>query len=77
MSWIVVAASCTTGPRIAFRAMLNRALDLLDKQISDKYAPTALRAAKSLLYLAKIGKTAIPAQEQEKGSPRINADERG
>jgi hypothetical protein len=43
-----------------FRTLLNTALDLLDKQIGDKYAPTALRAARTLLALAAIGKAAVP-----------------
>src|SRR5438874_1364212 len=49
-----------------FRAMLTRALDLLDKQIGDKYAPTALRAARTLLVIAAIGKTAVPEAEKVK-----------
>jgi DNA-binding XRE family transcriptional regulator len=63
-----------------FRSMLTRALDLLDKQISDKYAPTALRAARTLLYVAQIGKTSVPqdqsSEEKRKMEPQINADER-
>ena len=47
-----------------FRSMLTRALDLLDNQINDKYAPTALRAARTLLYIAQIGKTSVPDKEK-------------
>ncbi|MGH7178361.1 MAG: helix-turn-helix domain-containing protein [Tepidisphaeraceae bacterium] len=37
------------------RAMLSPALDLLEKQVRDPYAPTALRAARALLALSRIG----------------------
>src|SRR3954469_13289102 len=42
-----------------FRAMLSVALDLLDRHMKDAYAPTARSAARAVLSLAAIGKTAV------------------
>jgi hypothetical protein len=50
-----------------FRSLLSSALDLLDRQIADKYAPTALRAARTLLALAAIGRVAVPKSAIQPG----------
>ena len=47
------------------RSMLGNALDVLDKHLADKYAPTALRAAQNLLALAAVGKAAVPKKDEE------------
>jgi len=41
-----------------FRALLDRALDVLEKHVKDPYATTAHRAAKTLLALGAIGRAA-------------------
>ena len=48
-----------------FRAMLSVALDLLDRHMKDAYAPTARSAARAVLSLAAIGKTAVVNETPE------------
>jgi hypothetical protein len=43
-----------------FRTLLDASLDALDRQVHDHYAPTAHRAARTLLTLAKIGNYLAP-----------------
>lgn len=43
---------CTTD---RFRALLSTSLDALEKQVNDRYAPTSLRAARTMLAMARIG----------------------
>jgi len=38
-----------------FSELLDRALDILEKQLNNNYAPTAHRAARTLLVLARLG----------------------
>jgi hypothetical protein len=53
------------------RAMLSIALDLLQRQLNDPYAPTALRAARAILGLASLGQaTRPPIPEPEPRTPR-------
>jgi len=44
-----------------FRSLLDSSLDTLERQVADRYAPTAHRAAKTLLSLARIGDYLSPA----------------
>jgi hypothetical protein len=49
-----------------FRDMLGTALDRLEKQVSDPYAPTSLRAARTLLALARVGQAVASEPKIEK-----------
>ena len=58
------------------RAMLNQALNTLEQQISDPYTTTSLRAARTLLVMARVG-SAVAASEQNepsKSAPQINRE---
>ena len=44
------------------RALLSDALDTLDKQVHDRYAPTSHRAARTLLHLSRIALQLEPVQ---------------
>jgi len=46
-----------------FRAMLNKSLDILERQMNDTWNPTSFRAAKSLLTLAQLAKYLKPPDE--------------
>jgi hypothetical protein len=43
-----------------FRSVLGKSLDLLEKQIRDPYATTALRAARTLLVISGVSRLAVP-----------------
>jgi hypothetical protein len=47
---------CLQAASDRFRALLDTALDLVERHIKDPYAPTALRAARTLLNIAHINR---------------------
>jgi hypothetical protein len=55
------------------RANLSAALDVLERHVRDPYAPTALRAARAMLALARVGKAAADVGEDENRDTAVNA----
>jgi acyl-CoA reductase-like NAD-dependent aldehyde dehydrogenase len=47
------------------RVLLKRALDTIEDHIQDSYAPTSHRAARTLLYLSRIGHHITPNQNDQ------------